>query len=97
MEKVVIQIWEESSIDNPPMLIGASIHLNEEICENYILDKYKNRTNKTPKTYIRKTGGFTNCLISKTLYNDLISKDGTMFIKDHQLHNLVMFNKLIEI
>lgn len=97
MEKVILQIWEESNLGTEPILIGASVHLNEEICNKYIEEKYKSRTNKIPKTYVRKIGKYTTCLISNMLYNEVLSKGGTLFIKDHQLHNLVMFNKLIEI
>jgi hypothetical protein len=97
MEKIILQIWEESILDDSPILLGASLHINEEMCNNFINEKYKNRTNKTPKKYIRKIGNHTNCLVSKTLYSEILDKGGTIFIKDHQLHNLVMFNKLIEV
>lgn len=98
MEKVILQIWEESTLTEDSIIIGASIHLNEEICNLYIEGKYKNRTDKViPNKYVRRVGKYTECIISITLYNDVLSKGGTLYIKDHQLHNLVMFNKLTEL
>lgn len=97
MEIAYIQIWEESSENSDPITIGASIHINEENCINYIESKYKKRPKKVPKKYIYKLGNYTKCMISKTLYEQVKIENGFTFIKDYQLYNLVIFNKIVEI
>jgi hypothetical protein len=98
MEVAYIQIWEEYNINTDPILIGASIHITEDNCSSYIeANTLKIRKNKKiPDKYTYHLGRYSKCMITKTLHEQL-KPNGYIFIKDHQLHNLVMFNKLIEI
>jgi hypothetical protein len=97
MEIAYIQIWQEYTKDEDPIIIGASLHKNEESCINYIESKYKTRNTKSvPKKYISILGKYTKCMVTKHMFYEIEHKD-FVFVRDHQLYNLVMFNKLIEL
>ncbi len=97
MEVAYIQIWQEYTLDKDPMIIGASFHKTEQNCIDYIESKYKDRKSKPiPKKYTAVLGKYTKCMITKYMSSEIEDKN-IVFIKDHQLYNLVMFNKLIEI
>jgi hypothetical protein len=92
MNKVFLQIWEESS-KNEIQPDGASLHLTTDDLKIFTNLVYKNRTNDTPDSYVRKVGEFSEALISDGLYN-ILSEKKSIKLEEYEFNNLVGLNDI---
>ena len=92
MNKVFLQIWEESS-KNEIQPDGASLHLTTDDLKIFTNLVYKNRTNDTPDSYVRKVGEFSEALISDSLYN-ILSEKKSIKLEEYEFNNLVGLNDI---
>ena len=92
MNKVFLQIWEESS-KNEIQPDGASLHLTTDDLKIFTNLVYKNRTNDTPDSYVRKVGEFSEALISDGLYN-ILSEKKSIKLEEYEFNNLVALNDI---
>jgi len=92
MNKVFLQIWEESS-KNEIQPDGASLHLTTDDLKIFTNLVYKNRTNNVPDSYMRKVGEFSEALISDSLYN-ILSEKKSIKLEEYEFNNLVALNDI---
>lgn len=92
MNKVFLQIWEESS-KNEIQPDGASLHLKTDDLKIFTNLVYKNRTNDVPDSYIRTVGEFSEALISDSLYN-ILSEKKSIKLEEYEFNNLVGLNDI---
>jgi len=92
MNKVFLQIWEESS-DSQIQPDGASIHLTQDELSKFKSLVYRNRPTTVPDSYIRVVGDFSEVLISDTLYN-ILSEKKSLKLEEYEFNNLVGLNDI---
>ena len=92
MNKVFLQIWEES-LKNEIQPDGASLHLTTDDLKIFTNLVYKNRTNNVPDSYMRKVGEFSEALISDSLYN-ILSEKKSIKLEEYEFNNLVALNDI---
>ena len=92
MNKVFLQIWEESS-KNEIQPDGASLHLTTDDLKTFTNLVYKNRISDVPDSYIRTVGEFSEALISDGLYN-ILSEKKSIKLEEYEFNNLVALNDI---
>jgi hypothetical protein len=92
MNKVFLQIWEESS-KNEIQPDGASLHLTTDDLKTFTNLVYKNRISDVPDSYIRTVGEFSEALISDSLYN-ILSEKKSIKLEEYEFNNLVGLNDI---
>jgi len=92
MNKVFLQIWEESS-NNQIQPDGASIHLTQNDLFKFKSLVYENRTDNVPESYIRVVGDFSEALVSDSLYN-ILSEKKSLKLEEYEFNNLVGLNDI---
>lgn len=92
MNKVFLQIWEESMNDNiqPD---GASIHLTKSDVERFVSSIYKERTKNVPESYTRIVGDSSEVLVSDSLY-EILTKKKSIKLEEYEFNNLVGLNDI---
>lgn len=95
MNKAILQIWEESSIDNNILPIGGTLHIDTKERNNYVNKMYNDRDiNNIPNTYERISGNETEVLINDSIFNILLERK-TVVLEEYELNNLVNMNEII--
>lgn len=94
MNKIIIQLWEESTVNQNPISDGCSIHISIDHRNEYVDQIYNERKGKkVPQTYERIVGGVIEAFIEDNLYNRLINEKN-MRLSQIELNNLVYFEEL---
>lgn len=94
MNKVILQLWEESTINEEPISDGCSIHIDLQERDKFVDDIYEKRKGmKVPKTYVRIVGSPIEAFIETALFTKLI-KEKNIRLKQNELNNLVYFEEL---
>ena len=94
MNKVILQIWEESERGFGSRLDGCSIHLDSNERNNYINMIYTNRESNTiPDEYDRIVGDGIEVFIEDSLFN-IIKKDKSVRITEYQMNNLISLDDI---
>jgi hypothetical protein len=95
MNKVILQIWEESSIDNNILPIGGTLHIDIKERNEYVNKMYDGRDmNNIPNNYERISGSEVEVLINDSIFNILLQKK-TVRLEEYELNNLVNMNEII--
>ena len=96
MNKAILQIWEESSIDNNILPIGGTLHIDIKERNEYVNRIYANRdSNQVPTNYDRVTGREVEALVNDSIFNILLEKK-TVILEEYELNNLVNMREIIK-
>jgi hypothetical protein len=95
MNRVILQLWEESDKNNGIFTDGCSIHIDEFERKSYISRILEEReTDLIPHKYDRAIGGEIEVFISDSLY-ELVSKEKSLKLTEVELNNLIRFEEII--
>jgi hypothetical protein len=95
MNKVLIQIWEESIREVGTRPDGCSLHIDNQERDRYISSVYEKRTDsKVPDEYDRVVGYPIDALIEDVLFKKLKSEK-TIRIEEHSLRNLIGMEEIV--
>jgi hypothetical protein len=95
MNKAILQIWEESSIDNNILPIGGTLHIDSKERNEYVNRIYDGRdSNQIPNSYERISGSEVEALINDSIFNILLEKK-TVILEEYELNNLVNMKEII--
>jgi hypothetical protein len=95
MNKVILQIWEESERGWGTRPDGCSMHIDLKERENYIQTIYDSRKSETsiPDEYERIVGEGVEAFIEDELYN-LVQKDKSIRLTQYQMNNLMNMEEI---
>ena len=94
MNKVVLQLWEESERGFGTRPDGCSIHIDSDNRNNYIKSIYDSRGDKVPNTYDKIIGSELEAFIDDELFKNLNDEKSLRLIEP-ELNNLIKFEELI--
>ena len=95
MNKAILQIWEESSIDNNILPVGGTLHIDIKERNKYVNKMYEGRDlNQIPNNYERISGSETEVLINDSIFNILLERK-TVVLEEYELNNLVNMNEIM--
>jgi hypothetical protein len=95
MNKVVLQLWEESTRGKEPAPCGCSIHIDESSKDIFINSIYEGRRDKpVPDTYDRIIGPSIDVFVSESLYKK-ISELSSIKLEQSEFSNLINFEEII--
>jgi hypothetical protein len=93
MNKVILQLWEESDSKIGQTSDGCSLHIDMSYCKYYINSVYGGRTDNIPDTYDRILGEPIEVNVNDVLFAILI-KDKTIRLHQHEMNNLINLNEI---
>ena len=90
MNKVILQIWEESERGWGTRPDGCSMHIDLKERENYIQSIYNSRKSdeSIPDEYERIVGEGVEAFIEDALF-ELVQKDKSLRLTQYQMNNLM--------
>jgi hypothetical protein len=90
MNKVILQIWEESERGRGTRPDGCSVHIDLKEREKYIQSIYDSRKSDTsiPCEYERIVGEGVEAFIEDALFT-LLQKDKSIRLTQYQMNNLM--------
>ena len=95
MNKVILQLWEESNQNDGVFSNGCSIHLNEDERLKFISNIYSNREpSDIPNEYDSVVGEGIEVFVTDGIYN-LVDVSKSIKISEVELQNLIKFEDLI--
>ena len=95
MNKVILQLWEESNQNDGVFSNGCSIHLNEDERLKFISNIYSNREpSDIPNEYDSVVGEGIEVFVTDSIYN-LVDASKSIKISEVELQNLIKFEDLI--
>ena len=94
MNKVVLQLWEESNVNQGFLSDGCSLHLSVSDRAAYVASIYKDRGTDIPEKYDRIVGEWIEVYISDKIYETLLN-DKSMKIPESSFQNLIKFEDII--
>lgn len=95
MNKVILQLWEESNSNLGFLSDGCSLHLSLSYRDNYVKSIYKDRSEEVPDKYDRIVGESVEVFISDNLYDMLLRDGGDIKIPESSFQNLIKFEDII--
>jgi hypothetical protein len=95
MNKVILQIWEESERGLGTRPDGCSLHIDLKERENYIQSIYNSRESETsiPDEYERIVGQGIDAFIEDSLFN-IVQKDKSIRLTQYQMNNLMNMEEI---
>jgi len=95
MNKVVLQLWEESNTKEGFLSDGCSLHLNVDERDIYLSVVYNNRDNSIiPNEYDRIVGDWIEVFVEDKLFN-MIEREKSVKIDEASFQNLLKFEEII--
>ena len=95
MNKVILQLLEESNQNDGVFSNGCSIHLNEDERLKFISNIYSNREpSDIPNEYDSVVGEGIEVFVTDSIYN-LVDASKSIKISEVELQNLIKFEDLI--
>ena len=95
MNKAILQIWEESSINNNILPVGGTLHIDVKERNDYMNKIYTGRDlNSVPNNYERISGSEVEVLINDSIFNILLERK-TVRLEEYELNNLVNMNEIV--
>ena len=90
MNKIILQIWEESERGRGTRPDGCSMHADSKERENYIQAVYESRKSDTsiPHEYDRIVGEGVEAFIEDALF-ELVQKEKSVRLTQYQMNNLM--------
>lgn len=95
MNKVILQVWEESNKLEGIRQDGCSIHIDENNRKLFVDSVYKERDeNDLPDSYERIVGVPTEVEVSDTLFN-AIEREKSVRLRSYEMNNLLEMDEII--
>lgn len=94
MNKVILQLWEESERGWGTRPDGCSIHIDLKNQKEYIKKFYEDRSGDVPDVYERVVGDPIEAFIDDKLYV-IIERDKTVRLFENELNNLINMEEII--
>jgi hypothetical protein len=94
MNKVILQLWEESERGWGTRPDGCSIHIDLKNQKEYIKKFYEDRSGDAPDVYERVVGDPIEAFIDDKLYV-IIERDKTVRLFENELNNLINMEEII--
>lgn len=89
MNDVVLQIWEESDIEQGITQDGCSLHIDMNNRNKYIEEYYSSIiSDKTPEKYERAVGRPVEVFVTEKLLN-IVKSEGSVRLMQNELSNLI--------
>ena len=94
MNKVILQLWEESERGFGTRPDGCSIHIDSDNRNNYIKSIYDSRKDEVPNIYDKIIGSELEAFIDDDLFKKL-NEEKSIRLIEPELNNLIKFEELI--
>jgi hypothetical protein len=95
MNKVILQLWEESNTKEGFLSDGCSLHLNVKERDIYISSIYNSRDNLIiPSEYDRIVGEWVEVFVEDKIFN-MIIEEKSVKINEAAFQNLLKFEEII--
>lgn len=95
MNKVILQLWEESNQNDGVFSNGCSIHINEDERIKFVSNIYSNReSSDIPNEYDSVVGEGIEVFVTDSIYS-LVDVSKSIKISEVELQNLIKFEDLI--
>lgn len=94
MNKVILQLWEESERGWGTRPDGCSIHIDLNQHKKYITESYKDRGDDVPDTYERVVGDAIEAFVDDRLLF-IIEKEKSVRLFENELNNLINMEEII--
>jgi len=94
MNKVILQLWEESERGWGVRPDGCSLHIDLTERDNYLKSVYDDRGDEVPYEYDRIVGGALSVFVDDALFGSL-TEEKTIRLTQNSLNNLISLNELI--
>ncbi len=94
MNKVILQLWEESERGWGVRPDGCSLHTDLVERDGYLKSIYNDRGDEVPYEYDRIVGEPVSAFIDDNLFRSL-SDEKTVRLSQNSLNNLISLNELI--
>ena len=95
MNKVLLQLWEESNTKEGFLSDGCSLHLNLKERDIFVSSVYKNRDNSIiPNKYDRIVGESIEIFVEDKLFN-MIYEEKSINVNEVAFQNLLKFEEII--
>ena len=95
MNKVILQLWEESSTKDGFLSDGCSLHISLKERDKYVASVYKGRDDSSiPSEYDRIVGDWIEVFVDDKLYNMILS-DMSVKLPESAFQNLLKFEEII--
>ena len=95
MNKVILQLWEESNTKEGFLSDGCSLHLNVKERDIYVSSIYNSRDNSVvPNEYDRIVGAWVEVFVEDKLFN-MIFEEISIKINESAFQNLLKFEEII--
>lgn len=95
MNKVILQLWEESNTKEGFLSDGCSLHLNVKERDIYVSDIYNSRDNSIiPNEYDRTVGEWIEVFVEDKIFS-MIIEEKSIKINESSFQNLLKFEEII--
>jgi hypothetical protein len=95
MNKVILQLWEESNTKDGFLSDGCSLHIDLKERDKYVTSVYKGRDNSSiPNEYDRIVGDWIEVFVEDKLFN-MIEREKSVKIDEASFQNLLKFEEII--
>ena len=94
MNKVILQLWEESDRYLGVNPGGCSLHKDESSLKEYLNSIYSNRGDDVPDSYER---AFSNPVIVDVVENihNIVQNSGSVRLQQYEMNNLLNLKEII--
>lgn len=94
MNKIILQLWEESERNWGVRPDGCSIHLDSNNRDSFINDFYSKREENVPDVYERAFGEPFYAFVQDNLFK-ILEVDKSIRLLEHEFNNLVNLEEII--
>lgn len=94
MNKVILQLWEQSEKKEDITPVGCSLHIDYESHIEYMGRYFGNLKDKVPFRYIRPVSKPIEVEVTDMLYT-VVMADRSVIIHQHELNNLVQLKDIL--
>jgi hypothetical protein len=94
MNKIILQLWEESERNWGVRPDGCSIHLDSDNRDNFVNDFYSSRDKSVPDVYERAFGEPFFAFVQDDLFK-ILEIDKSIRLLEHEFNNLVNLEEII--
>lgn len=94
MNKVFLQLWEESNINQEFLSDGCSLHIDLSQRKNYIDSIYSLRGSEFSEKHDRTVGDYIEVFVTDKLY-EMIESEKSIKLPESSFQNLLKFEDII--
>ena len=95
MKKAILQLWEESTINEGVRPDGCSIHENSDLHTKFVSSIYDERIgDAVPDSYEKVVDSPFEVEISEALWTELCNNNGSLRLMQNSYHNLLHLEEI---